>query len=77
MSHFCRPRDHTEICLRNQVSLELVQIDVEGTVKAKGSGDRGDDLGNQAVEVGEAGRDDVELLLADVVDCFVVDLSVP
>ena len=36
---------------RNEVRLELVEIDVEGAVEAEGSGDGGDDLGNQAVEV--------------------------
>ena len=47
--------DHS---LRDQVCLELIQINIEGTVETKGGGDRRDDLGNEAVEVGESrGRD--------------------
>ena len=38
-----------------QVGLELVQVDVEGTIESEGSSDGRDDLGNKAVEVGEAG----------------------
>ena len=37
---------------RNQVGLELVQIDVEGTVESEGSGDGGNNLSNQPVQVG-------------------------
>lgn len=63
-----------EIYSRNQVSLELVKIDVEGAVESERSGDRGDDLGNQPVQVGETGRLNSKVLLANVVDGFVVDL---
>jgi hypothetical protein len=38
---------------RNQVGLELVQIDVEGTVESKRCGNGGNDLGDETVEVGE------------------------
>ena len=61
--------------LRNKVSLELVQIDVEGAVKAEGRGDGGNDLRNQSVQVCEARLCDVEAILADVVDSFIVDLN--
>ena len=37
--------------IRNQVGLELIQIYVQGTIKAKGRCDRGHDLSNQAVQV--------------------------
>ena len=60
--------------LRNQVGLELVQVDVEGTIETKGSRDGGDDLGNETVQVREAGLGDVELVLADIEDRLVVDL---
>ena len=42
----------------NQVDLELVQVDVQGTIESEGSSDGRDDLGNQAVEAGEAGGGD-------------------
>ena len=58
---------------RNKVRLEFVQIDVEGAVETEGGSDGRDDLSNQPVQVGEARRRDVEPLLADVVDGFVVD----
>ena len=59
---------------RNKVRLELVQVDVEGAVETEGGGDRRDNLSDQPVEVGEARRRDVEPLLANVVNRFVVDL---
>ena len=59
--------------IRNKVRLELVEIDVEGTVEPKGRRDRGDDLRNKAVEVREAGGRNVEALLADVVNGLVVN----
>ena len=59
---------------RNKVRLEFVQVDVEGAVETEGGSDGRDDLSNQPVQVGEARRRDVEPLLADVVDRFVVNL---
>lgn len=58
---------------RNQVSLELVKIDVQRAIKTERGGDRGDNLSDQPVEVGEARRGDTEPLLADVVNSFVVN----
>ena len=58
----------------HQVGLELVQIDVEGTAEPEGSCDRGHDLGNQPVQVGEAGLGDLQALLTDVVNSLVVHL---
>jgi hypothetical protein len=60
---------------RNKVSLELVQVDIEGAIKAEGRGDGRDDLRNQPVQVCEARLCDVEAILADIVDSFVVDLN--
>ena len=57
----------------HQVGLELVQVDVQGTVETEGGGDRRDDLGNQTVEVGEAWGGNSQVLLADVVDSLIVD----
>lgn len=65
-----------KICdLRNQVCLELVQINIERAVETEGSRDRRNDLRNESVEVGEAGRRDVQVLLADVINSLVVDLN--
>ena len=36
----------------------------------QGGGDGGDDLGNQAVEVGVRGPGDLQVVLAEVVDCL-------
>ena len=58
----------------HQVGLELVQVDVEGTVETKRGGNRGDDLGDETVQVREAWRGDAEALLANVVNSLVVDL---
>lgn len=64
---------HSYCYSRHQVCLELVQINVEGAVETKGCGNRGDDLRDETVQVGEAGRGDSEPLLADVVNGFVVN----
>lgn len=61
---------------RNQVSLELVEIDVQGSIKTKGRGNRGDNLGDQPVEIGEARGGDIEPLLADIIDSFIIHLFV-
>ena len=60
---------------RDQVGLEFIQIDVERAVKAEGGSNRRDNLGNQAIEIGETGRNNAELLLADVVDSLIINLQ--
>ncbi len=59
--------------VRHQVGLELVEIHVEGTVEAERRGDRGHNLGDQAVQVVEIGAGDVEVAAADVINGLVVD----
>ena len=59
----------------NQVGLELVEIDVQRAIESQGSSDRRNDLGDQPVQVRKTGRRDVEVLLADVVNGFVVNLN--
>ena len=59
---------------RHQVGLELVQINVQGSIETKRGRDGGNNLSNETVQVGEAGRGDAEPLLADVVNGLVVDL---
>ena len=59
----------------HQVRLELVEIDVQRTVEPQRRRDGGDDLSDEAVEVGEAWLSNAQLLLADVEDGFVVNLN--
>ena len=59
----------------NQVGLELVQIDVKGTIESKGSSDGRDDLSDKTVKVSEARVSNVEALLADIVNSFIIDLG--
>lgn len=59
---------------RNQVSLELVEIDVEGAIESEGGGHGRHDLSDESVQIGEAGGDNTELLLANVIDSFVINL---
>ena len=60
---------------RNKVSLELIQVDIEGAIKAEGRGDGRHDLRNQSVQVCKARLCNVEAILADVVDSFIVNLE--
>ena len=66
--------------VRNQIGLEFSDINVQGSVESKGSGEGGDNLGDKSVEVGVSGSFDVQLSSADIVDSFVIkhnsDISV-
>jgi len=57
----------------DEVGLEFGDIDVQGTIESEGSSQRGDDLGDESVQVGVGGSFDIELSSADIVDGFVVD----
>lgn len=57
----------------HEVGLELVQINVEGTVESQGRGDGADDLGDQTVEMLVVGPGNIQAATADVVDRLVVD----
>jgi len=57
----------------DEVGLEFGDIDVEGTIESEGGGQRGDNLGDESVEVGVGGSLDVEVSAADVVDGLVVE----
>ena len=59
---------------RYQVGLELVQINVQGSIETKRGRDGGNNLSNEAVQVSEAGGGDAQSLLANVVKSFVIDL---
>jgi hypothetical protein len=58
--------------VRNQVGLELVEIDVESTVESERRGDGADNLGDQAVQVLVRRTGDIEVATADVVDGLIV-----
>lgn len=57
----------------DQVGLELVQVDVEGAIETERSGDGGNNLSDEAVEVLVAGALNSEVAAADVVDGLVVN----
>jgi len=57
----------------HQVGLELSKIDVKGTIESEGSGDGGDDLTDETVQVGVGGALDVEVATADIVDSLVIN----
>lgn len=57
----------------DQIGLELVEIDVEGTIKAEGGGDGGNDLGDEAVKVLVVWTLQSEVTSADVVDGLVIN----
>jgi len=59
--------------VRDQVSLELGQVHIQGPVKSQGSSDGRDDLTDETIQVGVSGPLDVEISPADVIDGFVVD----
>ena len=59
---------------RNKVGLELVEIDVQGTIETERSSNRRDNLGNKSVKVCEAWRSDTETVLADIINSFIINL---
>lgn len=59
--------------VRNQVSLEFVQVDVQGTIETERRGDGADNLGDQAVKVVVRWARDTQVLTADLENSIVVD----
>jgi len=57
----------------DQVSLELSDIDVKGTIESEGSGKGGDNLSDESVQVGVGWSLDIEVSSADVINGFVID----
>ena len=56
----------------HQVSLELGDINVEGSVESEGSGQRRDNLSDESVQVGVGWSLDVQVSSADIIDGLVV-----
>jgi hypothetical protein len=57
----------------HQISLELVQVDIKGSIEAQAGGDGADNLSNQTIEMLVIGTRNVQAATADVVDGFIVD----
>jgi hypothetical protein len=58
--------------VRHQVGLEFSNIHIQGSVESEGSGQRGDNLSDESVQVGVGGSLNIEVSSADIVDGFVV-----
>mmetsp|Transcript_68980 Transcript_68980/g.144018 ORF Transcript_68980/g.144018 Transcript_68980/m.144018 type:complete len:288 (-) Transcript_68980:66-929(-) len=58
--------------IRHQVGLELGDIHIQGTIESEGGSERGDDLGQEPVQIRVGGAFNVQIAAADVVQCFVV-----
>ena len=59
--------------VRNQIGLELVQINVQGTIESEGAGNRGDDLSDESVQMLERWSGNIEVTAADIVHSLVVN----
>src|SRR5947199_6193787 len=59
--------------VRDEIGLELVEIDVERTIKTKRGLDGRDNLSDETIEVGVRRTLNVKVAAADVIDGFVVD----
>jgi hypothetical protein len=57
----------------DQIGLEFGDIDVQGTIESQRGGQRGDDLGDQSVQVGISGSFNIQLSSADIIDGFVIE----
>ena len=58
--------------VRYQVSLELSQINVEGTIESQRSGDGGDNLSDESVQVGVGRSLNVQVTSANIIDSLIV-----
>ncbi len=59
--------------VRNQIGLEFIQIDIEGTIESQRRGDGADNLSNQAIQVLERRPGNIKVAAANIVDGFVVN----
>lgn len=57
----------------DQVGLEFGDINVQGTIESEGSGQRGDNLSDESVQVGVGWSFDIEVSSADIVNGFIVE----
>jgi len=59
--------------IRNQVCLELIQIDIKRTIETQRAGNRANNLSDQAVQVLERWTRNIEVAATDIIDGFVVN----
>ena len=57
----------------HQVGLELGNIDVECTIESQRGGQRGDNLGNESVQIGVGWSLNIHVTTANVIDGFIVN----
>ena len=57
----------------DQVGLELSHVHVQGTVEAQGGGQGGDNLSDEAVQVGVGRALNIEVAPADIVQSLIVE----
>ena len=55
-----------------QVSLELIQIHIQGSIKPQGGSDGGDNLADEAVQVGVRRSVNIQVPPADVIDGLII-----
>jgi len=68
-----RGQDKVDTRVRDEIGLELGQIDIEGTIKAERSSEGRNDLSNETVEVGVGRALNVEVATANIIDGLIVD----
>jgi hypothetical protein len=56
----------------HQVSLEFSDINVQGSIESEGSGQRGDDLSDESVQVGVCWSLNVEISSTDIIDGLII-----
>ena len=59
--------------IRDQVSLEFGDINVQGTIESQRGGQRGDNLSNESIQVSVSGSFNIQLSSADIIDGFVIE----
>ncbi len=59
--------------IRDQISLKLIQVHIQGSIKAKTRRDRAHDLSNQTVERLVARTRNVQIPTTNIVDGLIVD----
>lgn len=59
--------------IRNQVGLELVQVDIQSAIESERRSNGANNLGNQSVKVLEGWPRNIQISTTDIVDGFVVN----
>jgi len=67
-----RAQEEVNSRIRNQVGLEFVNIDIERSLESERGSQLGYDLSDQSIQVGIVWSFDIQRLLSDAVNCFVI-----